>query len=240
MHQSVLGSTGELRYFLTHGQIYQERKKFITACSHDTKAATVRTKTDTMASTTQKLIIALATIALLLGIVTITLWQTGVIFSSSAHMGSSANDSARYISKDANSGAIRDTTMSAESTTLDTGVANSGINTVATAVPTEGGMDATNNDAEEISHDLPRSAIDDASNSHTIFFATIGSGIKALSTETAQVTPVIDSTKNVYGVAYDAGRNKLYWTSDYKMYRSEADGTHEKELLDTTKLKQCK
>ena len=191
-----------------------------------------------MASTTQKLSIALATIALLLGIVTVTLWQTGVIFSSSAHT-SGANNNEKNISTDVTGGAIRVTTMG-----VDTGVANSGINTVARAVPTEGGIDAitdaTNNAAEEISHDLPSSAVDDASNSHTIFFATIGSGINALSSQMAQVTPVIDSTRNVYGVAYDAGRRKLYWTSDYKMYRSEADGTHEKELLDTTKLTQCK
>ena len=79
-----------------------------------------------------------------------------------------------------------------------------------------------------------RSAAHNVGNDHhTIYFATMGSGLKALSTKTSEVTTVIESTEYFYGVAFDDVGKKLYWTSSYKMYRSGVDGANVETLVDT-------
>ena len=78
-----------------------------------------------------------------------------------------------------------------------------------------------------------RSAAHNVGNDHTIYFATLGSGIKALSTKKSELTTVIESTEYFYGVAFDAVGKKLHWTSIYKMYRSGAGGANVETLVDT-------
>ena len=74
-----------------------------------------------------------------------------------------------------------------------------------------------------------------------IYFVTEADGIKALWPKTLEVTTVINTTENLFGIAYDTARNHLYWTSGFqankssKIYRSkvEADGMAEM-LLSTS------
>ena len=211
----------------------------MSALNPGTKALLVRTEIDTMASTTQKLIIALATTALLLTVVTVTLWQTGVIFSPSHLTNGGSSESAKNFPKNVPKSVATAATMHASMnvTTEITAHAFSDVTTPATAhASTYVTTDATNDAAHDASSELT-STVNQVGTDRTIYFATMGSGIKALSTRTFQVTTIIDSTESFYAVAYDKKREKLYWTSNYKMYQSGADGTDTKTLVDTTRRK---
>ena len=59
-----------------------------------------------------------------------------------------------------------------------------------------------------------------------------------MSTKTYKVTRIIQQgSDTLYGIAVDTIRNKLYWTSSYKIYRSELDGTGVRTVLDTSNCK---
>ena len=176
-----------------------------------------------------KVIIVLATTALLLAIVTVALWQTGVIFSSSADRGGES-ESAKNFSKDVTAGVIEIVT-----TGVSMEVTKGVIEIVTTGVP----MGITKCVTKDVGSDLA-SAVNDAGSDSKIYFATMGSGIKALSTKSAQVSSIIDQPESFYAIAYDRDRNRFYWTSSYKIYRSRADGTYVETLLETMRNMTCK
>ena len=214
----------------------------MSALNPGTKALLVRTEIDTMASTTQKLIIALVTIALLLTVLTVTLWQRGVIFSSSHLTNSGSNESAKNFPKNIPKGVATAATMHASTNNVTTEITEHAFSDTTTAATAHASTyvttDATNDAAQDASSELT-STVNQVDTDRTIYFGTMGSGIKALSTKTSQVTTIAmaDSIESFYAVAYDKKREKLYWTSNYKMYQSRADGTDAKTLVVTTRRK---
>ena len=62
--------------------------------------------------------------------------------------------------------------------------------------------------------------------------------VRVMSTKTSKVTTIIQQGSGTfYGIAVDTIRNKLYWTSSYKIYRSELNGIGLRTVLDTNRCK---
>ena len=71
----------------------------------------------------------------------------------------------------------------------------------------------------------------------SLYFATEG-GVKLYSVDTSsEVTVVANSSTWIFGVAFDWLRDKIYWSSHYKVFRANSDGTEVKTVLDSD---QCK
>ena len=70
-----------------------------------------------------------------------------------------------------------------------------------------------------------------------IFFSTGGEGVKSFRPKTSTVSTVKGNNEILYGITYDTIRNKLYWTSSFKIYRALVDGTEVETVLQT---QQCK
>ena len=68
-----------------------------------------------------------------------------------------------------------------------------------------------------------------------IYFTTEGGGIQKFSPKTSQVTRLWNSSEPVFGIAFDAANNILYWTSVYTIYRAtiEQAEPEPEELLTT-------
>ena len=71
----------------------------------------------------------------------------------------------------------------------------------------------------------------------SIYFATGFGGLKAYSMETLQTSTIVNSSEELYGVAYDSVARKVYFSSNTKIYRANMDGTNQETVLSTT---QCK
>ena len=70
-----------------------------------------------------------------------------------------------------------------------------------------------------------------------IYFTTAGDGVKSFAPKPPVVSTVTGNSHSLYGIAYDTAGNRLYWTSSFKIYRSEVGGTDVETLLNTQECK---
>ena len=69
-----------------------------------------------------------------------------------------------------------------------------------------------------------------------VYFA-VGAEIKEISGKTSEVNSVINTAEEVVGIAVDALRNQIWWTSEGKIYRSDIEGSAMETVLDGQKCK---
>ena len=70
-----------------------------------------------------------------------------------------------------------------------------------------------------------------------IYFVA-GLEVKAISEKTWEVSSVMNATEDILGIAVDALRNQIWWSSEVDIYRSEIGGTGTVALsLDTAECK---
>ena len=70
----------------------------------------------------------------------------------------------------------------------------------------------------------------------SLYIAT-SEGLKRFSLDTAVVETVANSSDDIDGVAFDWLRDKIYWSSMYKVFRVNRNGTAVETVLDTQKCK---
>ena len=70
----------------------------------------------------------------------------------------------------------------------------------------------------------------------SIYFGTTR-GLNAYSLETLQTNKIVNSGEWLYGVTYDSIASKVYFSSFYKIYRANLDGSHLETVLSTSECK---
>ena len=71
----------------------------------------------------------------------------------------------------------------------------------------------------------------------SIYFATYGGGLKVYSTETLETSTIVSTSENLNAVAYDSISSKVYFSSGFKIYRANEDGSNQELVLSTSRCK---
>ena len=69
-----------------------------------------------------------------------------------------------------------------------------------------------------------------------VYFA-VGTEIKVILAKASEVGSVINAAEEIVGIAVDALRNKIWWNSEGKIYRSDIEGSAMETVLDRQECK---